>query len=320
MFGYEPHLIMAEDADALVRGDLSLLGVAHRTCVVLARQRLHSVQVPLAPSLPLLTWEDIDDLPEPLHLPPSGRACAFCGRGGKLTDEHVWQQWISRALRQLAGVAESERPFVMLGQYERRVREIDVMAPICGDCNTRWLAALEQDAQRLLAPPVTGNNATLGRKEQALTATWAVKTALMLDLSRGSEAIIPLGFYRDFAQRRTPLSGMYVWIAGYAGPSPAGGARKPLWVDIDRSEPPNAFVITLSAGGLILQVAGHFVMSGSFYHDGWPSGPRPIRQIWPLILDSVSWPPEGIVLSHEALVTFASSFSDHAADESEPQP
>lgn len=320
IFGQDPDRIRAEDPDALESGELLLLGVAHRGCVERARWRLRAGHVPLPVILPTLAADEIEELPEQFHLPPDGRRCAFCGGDAKLTDEHVWPQWLSRALRQLPGAPKQHRPFVTRAQPERRSRIIDITAPICEGCNNRWLATLEQDAQPVIAPLLALQASVLGRAEQALIAAWAVKTALMFDLSSGSEAIIPLGFYRDFALKRVPSESMRVYIAGYAGPAPASGRRESLWLgDLARQHPPNAFATTLTAGALLLQVAGHFVRSASFHDDRWQFADC-TRQLWPPTCDSISWPPGNTVLDHEALEDFATSFGGRGVDEDASHP
>ena len=72
----------------------------------------------------------------------------------------------------------------------RRIRSLDLTAPICVTCNNRWLAVLENDVQPVLAPLIRGEERTLAPREQQLLATWAVKTTLMLDLWTG-KLLIP---------------------------------------------------------------------------------------------------------------------------------
>jgi hypothetical protein len=69
----EPQLSYASDIDRIyTEADLLLLGVAHRDCGPLARQRLEAQEVELPDELPeLLVDEDIGELPA-LHLPPAG--------------------------------------------------------------------------------------------------------------------------------------------------------------------------------------------------------------------------------------------------------
>lgn len=308
VLGQESHLVRAEDPGALERGELYLFGVCHRWCLERARSRLRRDTSWLPATLPTVQGEEIDELPEEYHLSPTGRFCPFCGADEGLTDEHVWPKWVSRALKRFPGAAGGARPFVIKGERDRRTSLIDVCAPVCALCNNRWLSSLEQDAQRLLEPMILGRESRLDVRDQRLAATWAVKTALMIDLSSG-EPIVPLGYYRDLAHRRAPPPSVRVWIAGYAGPAPAWASRKGLWIEVPRNAHPNAFAVTLTAGALILQVAGHFVRSGGF-NDGRRQYDDSLRQIFPDVLDSITWPPALTVLDHDALELLSSSFTD----------
>ncbi len=139
--------------------------------------------------------EEIDELPEQFHLPPVCRSCAFCGGTERLSNEHEWPKWVPRALKERMGLDKSARSFMDLSRETRRPTElINIKAPICEACNSRWLSTFENDAQAVLEPLVTGRPRPLTWQEQMIVATWAVKTALMVDLSSGSEAIIPMGF------------------------------------------------------------------------------------------------------------------------------
>ncbi len=127
----DPQRSWATDIDRLYTDrDLYLLGIAHRDCVGTARQRLEAQEVELPAELPqLLVDEEIGDLPQ-LHLPPPSAVCAFCGAAGA-TDEHVFPKWVSRTLTALA-------PLHMHTDYgPRRLRTIDITAPVCAKCNTR---------------------------------------------------------------------------------------------------------------------------------------------------------------------------------------
>jgi hypothetical protein len=73
-----------------------VLGYAHRACLDRARQRLEAGAVPLPANLPRALLDEPDEDPPPLHRPPTGESCPFCGSDGPLSDEHVWPKWLSR--------------------------------------------------------------------------------------------------------------------------------------------------------------------------------------------------------------------------------
>src|SRR6266508_2629033 len=193
MYEARPLQALATNRDRVFEPDLELLGVAHRACVQLARQRLEAQQVDLLDDLPrLIVDQEVGELPA-LHLPPAPGRCAFC-RATEVTDEHVWPKWVSRKLAGHDG-------FTMPSPHgPRRMRSLDITAPVCVTCNNRWLSVLEKDVQPVLGPLIHGEERTLAPDEQRLLATWAIKTALMLDLG-GGRPLIPTGFYYDFRLR-----------------------------------------------------------------------------------------------------------------------
>ena len=149
-------------------------------------------------------------------------------------------------------------------------------------------------------------------RQQITIATWAVKTALMIDLHAGLESVVPLGFYRDFGQRRAPLTSMYVFLAAYSGRRPAMATRRTLWLGDDADEV-KAFAVTFTVGPVVLQVFGHFVVSASF-RDERRQFDEAVEQVWPPNLVSAAWPPGNLGMSDEVLAEFADSFSISARD------
>lgn len=306
--GLEPDRLRVRDPDAIHLESLLLLGAAHRSCVGEPDDEIGIRRFP-SPKDPVpLVVDDLDELPEQFHRPPAGPYCPFCGGSEQLTIEHVWPRWVSETLREMPGLKNRDRPFVLRGNRARRkVRSIDISARICHLCNNRWLATLEQRAQRSLAPMVRGEAAALDQTEQMLAATWAAKTALMLDLSSPGGPIIPLGYFRDFAWRRAPQDSMRVFIAGYKGPKAAIGIRKVLAAE-PREGKPHAVGITWCAGAFVFQLFMHLVVSADFRDDRAQFANSAV-QIWPSVRRSVTWPPGGTFLDHSALILLSDSLS-----------
>ena len=98
-------------------------------------------------------------------------ACAFCGRTGKLTGEHVLGDWLSRIGLDLDPVAHATGPLNRMG------REVGVTPPfrrtvrdVCGPCNNGWMSQLEDVARRTLAPLILGEPGRLAREDQGAIA------------------------------------------------------------------------------------------------------------------------------------------------------
>jgi hypothetical protein len=298
MFEAEPQLALATDPDRVFAPGLELLGVAHRGCAPLARQRLEAQEVDLPDDLPqLIADEGVGDLPA-LHLPPAPGRCAFCG-ATDLTAEHVWPKWISRELGHRSG-------FTMPSPYgPRRLRSLDITAPICVTCNNRWLGVLEKDVQPVLAPLIRGEERTLSPGEQQLLATWAVKTTLMLDLLSG-KPLIPTAFYYDLRLRRCPHEGQLVWLGAYRDCHYAAWAQRgELHVGISAGEPPNAFVSTFAAFRVVFQVAGAFDR-GVTFNEGRLLAAA-LARVWPPGGHSVDWPPKKLAFGDDSLAELVQS-------------
>ncbi len=298
MYEVEPQLALATDPDRVFEPGLELLGVAHRGCAQLARQRLEAQEVDLPDDLPqLMADEGVGELPR-LHLPPAPGRCAFCG-ATNLSQEHVWPKWISRQLDDRGG-------FTMPSLHgPRRLRSLDFTAPICLTCNNRWLAVLENDVQPVLAPLIRGEERMLSSKDQHLLAAWAVKTALMLDLFSG-KPVIPTGFYYNFRLRRCPHEGQIVWLGAYRDWHYAAWAQHGgLHVGVSADEPPNAFVSTFTAFRVVFQVAGAFDR-GITFNEGRLLAAA-LARVWPPSEQSVDWPPKKLAFGDESLAELAQS-------------
>jgi hypothetical protein len=280
----EPLTSYAEEPGALIGAtDLFLLGMAHRTCVVEARRNIRAGAANLPPDLvPANFLEGKVALPE-LHLPPTLERCPFCNLYDP-TDEHVYPQWLSRELTSIGELVDPS------GEHgPRKVHKLDTTAPVCADCNHRWLSVLENDTKPILAPMVRGENRRLLPEQQRLIAAWAAKTALMLDLASGSP-IIPTGFFQEMRQQRRALRSHLVLVGAYTGERAARVDHRPLHVGIPTSEPPNGFVTTFNAFRVVFQVLGHFTVGNRSFTER-----RVFRDalglLWPPRESAMDWPP-----------------------------
>lgn len=188
----------------------------------------------------------------------------------------------------------------------RRLPSLAITTPICETCNNRWLSVLENDVQPVLRPMIRGEERSLHPTGQRLLSTWAVKTALMLDLASGTP-LVPTGFFHDVRQRRSALASNVVWVGAYRGSRWAAWARHTgLHIGIPDDEPPNAFVTTFTAFRVVLQVVGHFTKGGARLTDT-RSLAKALARIWPPSGDSVDWPPGRLAFGDDALEALASS-------------
>jgi len=57
---------------------------------------------------------------------------------------------------------------------------------VCRSCNNDWLATLENDVSPIVRPMLWGEYVAIPPDQQSLIATWAMKTALLIDCVTGS--------------------------------------------------------------------------------------------------------------------------------------
>lgn len=171
---------------------------------------------------------------------------------------------------------------------------------VCKPCNEGWMSDLERATQPILIPMMEGNSVRLTWGRCKTLATWAFKTATMIDcldsdVNRGVSPDHIETLYRD----RKPPATCQIWVvpttggedSGYAGKySTAAGKKKTLAEVVPRSTYASAFML------------GHvgFVVFGT----GRPDALAPVAPVlgpdmgltalWPRKPgDRLNWPPAG---------------------------
>lgn len=249
--------------------------------------------------------------------------CVFCG-GLRVTNEHVFPRWLNRYLpadrrQQLEQARYGEEGFdrqrLSVG-LDFRVRKV------CAECNGGWMSRLEGDSIATLDPLISGLELQIvSRAEQRALALWAVKTAMMCDLTQAEPLLNPDQRRRLRTHRAIPGS-TRVWL----------GACRELYpivinhtVRIDMtnldspSTPfPDGFYAPMKIGHLCLYV--YFAQTDvvvrhlPIYHLG-------LARIWPRRHGVVAWPPPGMPTDGREFEVFADAFQrellvysrDHAA-------
>jgi hypothetical protein len=259
LWGAMPRRAHATDTGCVPDEKLFVLGIAHQRCIDATRARLEAGSVRLPAELPALEIEQGDHVPLPpytLNKPAEISACPFCDSLDGFTREHVWPGWYSKELQ--------ARGAILTGDIIVNNR-IEVTVPVCGDCNNTWMSVLEGDAQQLLlsmANAATGSRppVKLSADNQARLATWAVKTAYLIDAYQAP--VVPRGFLHERALQRVPNAWTVVWVGGYTPDVPLRAEKRALDFPTTTGEPtnnsPNAFAITFTILNTLFQIVGHF--------------------------------------------------------------
>jgi len=107
--------------------------------------------------------------------------CLFCEKPNS-TYEHAWPDWLCRFI--IERLAPTQRSAVRA--------QIELKVPMCGDCNHKWMKALEDAVNPLLKVMFDGTPQRLDQRSTRFLRRWAVKTALVFERVHGNELAHPL--------------------------------------------------------------------------------------------------------------------------------
>lgn len=132
--------------------------------------------------------------------------------------EHTLPGWLSRA-----GSPAGNYSLMREGLPPITSRDMEIVTKrICEDCNTGWLARIEDTAapvfKRLLGQP-----ARIHQIDRWIIARWFSKTILTVQLAMTDRSGIgPLHpqDYRNFFQNARPFDNQFTFLCGYQGPLP----------------------------------------------------------------------------------------------------
>lgn len=238
----------------------------------------------------------------------STKACVFCGRTGvKLTKEHAFPRWVSRALntRGFGGV-------ILHTQTEliRNAPELDIkIRAICKACNSGWLHDLEHAFRAVMLDPIRGLPLAVPMpvRAQRVVALWAVKTWLLVQHGWNTPKLdqpFPLQpeVLGELRQNNRPSPNAGVWI-GAVNASPTGLVARTGAHPVVMS--PRDEVIGImgvyTVGSVLFAVYMPAVQTGAppakyvfRYWMGDALSPY-LSQIWPNQVEEVGWPPSRVM-------------------------
>lgn len=239
----------------------------------------------------------------------------FCGRTGqKMTHEHVYPQWLAKALNIRGGIT-----FSVHGTLLRSATELDVQVrDVCDPCNTKWLHSLETAFAAVMTAPMNGfGPLSMPKPVQLVVSLWATKTWLLIERSlgylRGGETPMYAGpeVFRWMRERSEPPTTMQVFVGAMDRESVRSAGTVSFiatqWVGIE--EPPIGIAGIFTVGCVLFLVYGPFgnvLPNAQFYRLG--IGNRlgtHLSQIWPH-KEEVRWPPQGIFVRDELEILWPS--------------
>lgn len=144
--------------------------------------------------------------------------CWMCGRGGHLTLEHAFPDWV-RAIFAKDGhdiTLSDHRAGMTEGSHTwtNTSGEVTVRS-VCRDCNTGWMCGLEARCKPVLEPLILGHRTRLAPDDQAAVGQWAVKTAWVLQSRKPTTSTSTADQRGALATDRSVPDGVQVLLGGY---------------------------------------------------------------------------------------------------------
>jgi hypothetical protein len=149
------------------------------------------------------------------------RECVFCGAPAK-SKEHIWPNWAARFMA-AEGPANHHLNIVQAGEADsdrswKQKQFLMTVRAVCATCNHGWMSALEGRLKPFFEEALQGQGQLLGEEFQRDLATWALKTAMMVECAQNPDkpAILPEECPHLFAHGE-PSPRVRIWMAAYDG-------------------------------------------------------------------------------------------------------
>jgi hypothetical protein len=146
----------------------------------------------------------------------SSPTCAFCQRSGvKMTQEHVFPKWLSRA------GSDAGHYILQRGSKTIRTPLIEVVTKrVCSECNSGWLGRIEETTKAALEPIINAAVNSIKETERWVISRWFTKTILTAQLAataRSEQGILHPQDYQTFFSHAQPFSNQFTLMWGYRG-------------------------------------------------------------------------------------------------------
>lgn len=229
------------------------------------------------------------------NVQPVSKLCIFCGRSERLSNEHVFPDWLSRIGLDLTPVHHAAGRILGAPRQWTAPPFTATVRAVCGSCNNGWLSQLETAAKDVAVPLIRGRATSLALGDHAILSAWALKTALVgtlvfSDQQRANGYGLPDAEYRllyRWRDRVSPPPECYFWIGRYGDTTrPWSLWATPIAIDMPGADPdiPSGYVITLIIGKLLIHGVRLHLASRSLQVQSAVG----LTPIWPAS-DTIEW-------------------------------
>lgn len=238
------------------------------------------------------------------------RSCVFCARPAG-SREHVIPKWLDKPINASHPVGDGMLRIGLIHRYspgddQPQRREWTPRGPdlvstaVCHECNTVWLASLENKIKPILGPMVLGNPTSIASADQPLLATWCYKTILLMQLVRSrAPVLIPRERYGQFFEQGRPPSDTRIWLGTCAlGGNVLHDAGTEITMTTLRSSVPG-YLAVLTLGRLLVLCGGRSRESDEPLRVETPAVGKTLRALWPASVRALDWPPPELIVDVE---------------------
>lgn len=257
------------------------------------------------------------------------KRCIFCQHIRKMTDEHIWGEWIQAYVPATSNKHDlSNVRMKKPGEpaaVQIRMRAGDSLNArvrvVCGACNSGWMSQIQERAKPFLIPLFDGTPCTIETSAQAILSSWiAMATMTGEYISRDDKKVAVSQADRDWLTKtQTAPAGWRIWIGRYER-----GPRRGQWshashylseaenlcdiIPVD-DRLPNTQTTAFQIGKLFV-----LAMSSAFPEIpkgwNWRNAKRArscLEQIWPETGGAIFWPPP--VMTDNDAEAFSTAFA-----------
>jgi hypothetical protein len=237
----------------------------------------------------------------------------------KLSGEHIWDNWLNRALptkkfrvRQRRSTVEPFREYDAVALKEK-------LAVVCEDCNHNWMSNVTDRVKRSFSDLIIkGKPMSLKDEDIGLLAAFAFMKAVVADhATPKSEPFFPRAVRERFRDSLAVPSDIQMWLAAYQGAHRFGGKFNTAFLVPNEPSPLTGiefYGFTYVVGHLVVQT-----LSARWTQIGRRATPVPFLKpnsywdpavvlFWPNVPAPVSWPPPKY-LGDDTIDNFIARFS-----------
>lgn len=196
----------------------------------------------------------------------SKRKCVFCGSDSKLSNEHIFAQWLLKEL----DVYDSDVLAVhspMFGDpFSVRKQKFSnlVNGFVCEKCNNGWMSSLECECKPHIENLMSNNEDKIKCGIETLSenhlniAKWVFKNAILLNSASNYKKIVPQQHYRDLFDDYIPAN-VFIDMAFSKALTKLSWRQSPMIMVIKDAKLPlnidsDRYKITFVINGLLFKV------------------------------------------------------------------